>query len=83
MLLMVIFVQIIIRELFSALSGTFLQTQVSDLGNAMRSEVSRGATYIHTYINFISIRILNSTIVLVSPNTMSKLGNQIYHNNYI
>ena len=34
-------------------------------------------------INFISIRIVNSTIVLVSPNTINKLRNQIYCNNYI
>ena len=30
---------------------------------------------IHTYINFISIRIVNSTIVLVSPNTIKKEKN--------
>ena len=40
-------------------------------------------TDIHTYINFISIRIVNSTIVLVSPNTINKLRNQISCNNYI
>ena len=31
----------------------------------------------HTYINFISIRIVNSTIVLVSPDTINNLRNQI------
>ena len=45
--------------------------------------VKRRIKYIHTYINFISIRIVNSTIVLVSPNTINKLRNQIYCNNYI
>ena len=58
-------------------------TLKSKTKTALIISMKESNAYIHTYTNFISIRIVNSTILLVSLNTINKLRNQIYCNNYI